>query len=56
MAKREYIQANKDWLEAKAKEEGAMGRDGAMLSAVLYTLASLALGLIAVIIGYQIVK
>jgi CrcB protein len=51
MAKREYIQANKDWLEAKA-----MGRDGAMLSAVLYTLASLALGLIAVIIGYQIVK
>ena len=33
-----------------------LGRDGAMLSAVLYTLASLALGLIAVIIGYQIVK
>ena len=22
MAKREYIQANKEWLEAKAKEEG----------------------------------
>jgi hypothetical protein len=22
MAKREYIQANKDWLEAKAQEEG----------------------------------
>ena len=22
MAKREYIQANKDWLEAKAREEG----------------------------------
>jgi hypothetical protein len=22
MAKREYIQANKDWLEAKAKEDG----------------------------------
>ena len=22
MAKREYIQANKDWLEEKAKEEG----------------------------------
>ena len=22
MAKREYIKANKDWLEAKAKEEG----------------------------------
>lgn len=22
MGKREYIQANKDWLEAKAKEEG----------------------------------
>ena len=33
-----------------------LGRDGAMLSAVLYTLLSLALGLIAVIIGYQIVK
>ena len=28
-----------------------LGRDGAMLSAVLYTLLSLALGLIAVIIG-----
>ena len=29
MAKREYIQANKDWLEAKAKEEGvkALPRD-----------------------------
>lgn len=22
MAKREYIQANKDWLEAKSKEDG----------------------------------
>ena len=22
MAKREYIQSNKDWLEAKAKEDG----------------------------------
>ncbi|WP_033148567.1 fluoride efflux transporter CrcB [Prevotella sp. P6B1] len=33
-----------------------LGRDGAMLSAVLYTLLSLALGLIAVIVGYQIVK
>ena len=33
-----------------------LGRDGAMLSAVLYTLLSLAIGLIAVIIGYQIVK
>ena len=33
-----------------------LGRDGAMLSAVIYTLLSLALGLIAVIIGYQIVK
>ena len=33
-----------------------LGRDGAMLSAVLYTLLSLALGLIAVIAGYQIVK
>jgi len=26
MAKREYIQANKDWLEAKAKEEGNRSR------------------------------
>ena len=33
-----------------------LGRDGAMLSAVLYTLLSLALGLIAVIAGYQMVK
>ena len=33
-----------------------LGRDGAMLSAVLYTLLSLAFGLIAVIAGYQIVK
>jgi CrcB protein len=33
-----------------------LGRDGTMLSAVLYTLFSLVLGLIAVIIGYQIVK
>ena len=32
------------------------GREGSMLSAVLYTLASLALGLIAVLLGYQIVK
>ena len=24
MAKREYIQSNKDWLEAKAKEDGVM--------------------------------
>ncbi len=31
-------------------------RDGAILPAVLYTLASLALGMIAVILGYQIVK
>lgn len=31
-----------------------LGRDGAMLSAALYTLLSLALGLIAVIIGYQL--
>jgi hypothetical protein len=30
-----------------------LGRDGAMLSAMLYTLLSLALGLIAVIVGYQ---
>ena len=33
-----------------------LGREGAMLSAVLYTLASVGLGLIAVILGYQIVK
>ena len=33
-----------------------LGRDGAMLSAVFYTLASLALGLLAVVIGYQLVK
>ena len=33
-----------------------LGRDGAFLSAVLYTLASLVLGLIAVVIGYQLVK
>ena len=37
-------------------ENMLLGRDSAMLSAVLYTLLSLALGLIAVIIGYQIVK
>ena len=33
-----------------------LGRDGSILSAVLYTLASLVLGLLAVILGYQIVK
>ena len=33
-----------------------LGRDGSMLSAFLYTLASLVLGLLAVILGYQIVK
>ena len=33
-----------------------LGRDGAMLSVVVYTFLSLVLGLIAVIIGYQIVK
>lgn len=33
-----------------------LGRDGSPLSAVLYTLASLALGLVAVLAGYQIVK
>ena len=31
-----------------------LGRDGAMLSAALYTLLSLALGLVAVIIGYHL--
>lgn len=33
-----------------------LSRDGAMLSAILYTLASLTLGLFAVIFGYQITK
>jgi len=33
-----------------------LGRDGGLLSAVLYTLASLILGLIAVVAGYQLVK
>lgn len=33
-----------------------LGREGAMPTAILYTLASLALGSIAVFIGYQIVK
>ena len=28
MNKREYIQANKDWLEAKSKEEGVPGIQG----------------------------
>jgi len=31
-----------------------LGRDGAMLSAILYTLLSLALGLVAVMIGYYV--
>lgn len=33
-----------------------LGRDGSILSAVLYTLLSLALGLLAVVAGYQVVK
>jgi len=33
-----------------------LGRDGSLLPAVLYTIASLALGLLAVILGYQLVK
>ena len=33
-----------------------LGREGALLPAILYTLASLALGLIAVILGYYLVK
>ena len=37
-------------------ENFLLERDGAIISAILYTLASLALGLIAVILGYQIVK
>ena len=37
-------------------ESLVLGREGAMPTAILYTLASLALGSIAVFIGYQIVK
>ena len=37
-------------------ENFLLERDGAIISAILYTLASFALGLIAVILGYQIVK
>ena len=33
-----------------------LGREGALLSALLYTFASLALGLLAVLVGYQIVR
>lgn len=33
-----------------------LSRDGAFLAAVLYTLASLALGLLAVVLGYQLSK
>lgn len=33
-----------------------LSRDGALLAAVLYTLGSLALGLLAVVVGYQIAK
>lgn len=33
-----------------------LSRDGALLTAVLYTLGSLALGLLAVVLGYQIAK
>lgn len=33
-----------------------LGRDGSMLTPILYTFLSLALGLVAVIIGYQILK
>ena len=35
MAKREYIQANKDWLEAKAKEEGVKALPKGILYKVL---------------------
>ena len=33
-----------------------LSREGALLAAVLYTLGSMALGLLAVILGYQIAK
>ena len=33
-----------------------LSREGALLAAVLYTLGSMALGLIAVVLGYQIAK
>lgn len=33
-----------------------LGRDGSMLTPILYTFLSLALGLVAVIAGYQILK
>lgn len=33
-----------------------LSRDGALLAAVLYTLGSLALGLLAVVVGYHIAK
>ena len=33
-----------------------LSRDGAFLAAVLYTLGSLALGLLSVVVGYQITK
>ncbi len=33
-----------------------MGRDETVLPAILYTLSSLVLGLIAVVVGYQLVK
>ena len=35
MAKREYIQANKDWLEAKAKEEGVKALPKGIFNKVL---------------------
>ena len=33
-----------------------LSREGALLAAVLYTLGSMALGLLAVVLGYQIAK
>ena len=33
-----------------------LSRDGALLAAVLYTLGNLALGLLALVVGYQITK
>ena len=37
-------------------ENFLLSRDGALLSAIIYTLISLALGLLAVMVGYQITK
>jgi len=38
MSKREYIQANKDWLEAKSKEEGVKALPKGIYSGVISTI------------------